>query len=208
MKRRNLDEEVYDILLQQIMEGIYSMGEKIRVEELAEELDVSVTPVLSALRKLVYFGLVTTKRGNGFCVATFTKQEQRELLQAHDEVFMLAFRKIIEQDDHVLIQRLRTLSDQAMAAYQSQKYKTYLKADNLFHNTILEQLDNRYLIQFCHEMFQKLCFCYQLNIASDSRGMKTARPENHYRFCDALEQKDYEALRQTLHADFDEISGN
>jgi len=207
MKRRNLDEEVYDILLQQIMEGTYSMGEKIRVEELAEELEVSVTPVLSALRKLVYFGLVTTKRGNGFCVATFTRQEQQELLQAHDEIFMLAFRMVIEKNDPALIQRLRTLSDQAMTAYRSQKYKSYLKADNLFHNTILEQLGNRYLIRFCHEMFQKLCFCYQLNIASDSRGMKTARPENHYRFCDALEQKDYAALREILQADFDEITG-
>lgn len=203
MKRRNLDEEVYDILLQQIMEGTYSVGEKIRVEELAEELDVSVTPVLSALRKLVYFGLVTTKRGNGFCVATFTQQEQQELLQAHDEIFMLAFQKIIERDDHALIRRLRTLSDRAMEAYQSQKYKAYLKADNLFHNTILEQLDNRYLIGFCHEMFQKVCFCYQLNIDSGSRGIKTARPENHYRFCDALEQKDLNALRQILRADFD-----
>lgn len=206
MRRRNLDEEVYDILLQQIMDGTYSMGEKIRVEELADELDVSATPVLSALRKLVYFGLVTTKRGNGFFVAAFTPQEQRELLQAHDEIFMMAFRKIIERDDPALIQRLRVLSDQAMAAYQSQKYKSYLKVDNLFHNTILEQLENRYLIAFCHEMFQKLCFCYQLNIASDSRGIKTARPENHYRFCDALERKDYAALRATLRDDFDEVA--
>lgn len=202
MKRKNLDDEVYEILLQKIMAGEYSAGEKIRLDELAEELDVSVTPVLGALRKLVFDGLVTTKRGNGFYVAVYSKEDLAEMLEALNHIFMIAFGHIMTHDPAASIARLRELSDRAQAASDACDYESYLEVDNLFHKTIVQMMGNRYILDFYDDLFRKICYCFQLSVVTAERGFKTARPDNHYKICNALERGDREALERILISDF------
>ena len=89
-----------------------------------------------------------------------------------------------------------------MAAYQTRDYEAYLKADNKFHESIIQMLNNRYLLEFYYDIFRKICYCFQLSMGSSERGLKTARPDNHCKICDALERGDRQALEEILISDF------
>ena len=59
----SLSEAVYQALLQGIMNGLLQPGERLVVEYLAQDLDVSPTPVKQALARLSGEGFVETRAG-------------------------------------------------------------------------------------------------------------------------------------------------
>ena len=203
IKRRNLDDEVYDVLLHKIMHGEYEAGEKIRLENLAAELQTSITPISSALRQLQYRGLVTSKRGSGFHVAFFTREDLLEILDALTKIYMLAFDYIVRSEHFgTILQELTALSEYSQLTLENSTYEDYLRVDNLFHETIVQQLNNRYLFNFYADTYRKACLYYQLQADSAKRGRSSARPENHVRICQALQEKDMKALQEIVISDF------
>jgi DNA-binding GntR family transcriptional regulator len=202
MKRNNLDIEVYNILINQIMDGRYNAGEKISIEDLAAELGVSVTPVLGALRKLVYEGLVVTIRGKGYHVATFSEEDLNEMLSAVNSIFLMAFEHILANESEDVLANLYKLSEKAQKEFDEGDYQAYLQTDAEFHESIIKELDNQYIIKFYNDMFRQICYCYQASRDSTHRGINTALPDNHFNICDALKRRDREALKEALIADF------
>ncbi len=63
--RVRLVDEVADELRERIYSGSYALGSKLRQEELAEELQVSRTPLREALRVLESEGLLHSEPGRG-----------------------------------------------------------------------------------------------------------------------------------------------
>ncbi len=203
MKRQNLDEEVYEIVLRQIMNGEYNSGEKIRVDELASELEVSITPVLSALPHLVYDGLVMTKRGNGFVLADFDEEDFRKILDVHNNITIIACQWIVDHDLEESVETLQELADQTLEAFESGSYTRYRKYDDKFHETIIHRADNPFLLDFYKNIYRKLCYCYQMKRPAADRGIGTAKPQNHKKICQALLDKDFLSLREILINDFE-----
>ena len=69
----NLDQKVYQILKTMIMERKLLPGEKIRQEKLAQDLGISRTPLVAALKFLEHEKLVESKPRRGFFVRLFKK---------------------------------------------------------------------------------------------------------------------------------------
>src|SRR6476661_5203658 len=68
--RPDFVDEVYKTLLDAISDGSLAPGTRITQEEIAEQLNVSRSPVLQALRLLKKDGLVQDAPGRGLLVAT------------------------------------------------------------------------------------------------------------------------------------------
>lgn len=77
-KRGHLVDEIYDVLIERIVNGVYLPGRKLSQSELADELDVSRTPLREALNRIQQTGLVvaTTNRGMEVSPVTFEETEQ------------------------------------------------------------------------------------------------------------------------------------
>ncbi len=75
LKKRSLKREVFDVLQRRIIAGAYSPGRWLRQSEIAEELEVSLTPVREALDQLVADGLAQRVPYRGVRVPTFTGEE-------------------------------------------------------------------------------------------------------------------------------------
>lgn len=72
IQKKNISEQISDILKNSILEGSLKDGEKLPSEmKLAEIYNVSRLTVRSALQRLNALGLVTTKAGDGTYVSTF-----------------------------------------------------------------------------------------------------------------------------------------
>jgi DNA-binding GntR family transcriptional regulator len=75
----SVEDGVYRALRQAIGRLELAPGERLRLEELAERFDVSLTPVRHALRRLESEGLVVSQRRRGARVAPLSVEELEEI---------------------------------------------------------------------------------------------------------------------------------
>ncbi|MFB4312309.1 GntR family transcriptional regulator [Actinomadura sp. GTD37] len=81
-RRRQLSDEVAAHVRDLIMAGQVRHGEFLRLERIAEDLGVSVTPVREALLSLRGEGFVTLEPRRGFMPAPLTRQDVQDLFEA------------------------------------------------------------------------------------------------------------------------------
>jgi DNA-binding GntR family transcriptional regulator len=75
IERPQLSEEVVTHLRDRIMSGQLRPGERIRLEDVAEQLGVSITPVREALLTLRGFDMVELQPRRGYVVAPLSRQD-------------------------------------------------------------------------------------------------------------------------------------
>lgn len=79
MTRANDSERVYERVRQAIIEGEYEPGSRLVEQRVAEDLDVSRTPVREAVRRLESEGLVIVERNRGAQVRPLSESEIADL---------------------------------------------------------------------------------------------------------------------------------
>jgi len=75
LEKKSLRSEIFELLRRRIISGHYTLGEWLRQEEIADELDVSPTPVREALDQLVAEGLAERIPYRGVRVLQLTSEE-------------------------------------------------------------------------------------------------------------------------------------
>ena len=81
-RRRQLSDEVAAPVRDLIMSGQVGHGEFLRLERIAADLGISVTPVREALLSLRGEGFVTLEPRRGFMPAPLTRQDVQDLFEA------------------------------------------------------------------------------------------------------------------------------
>ena len=137
-EHENLDQKAYEILKSMIIERQILPGEKIPQEKLAQELGISRTPLVSALKFLEHEKLVESKPRRGFFVRLFTKQEMISILELREVLEGLAARRAATNITETQIEKLNTFFKQFEAAKNITDIKAYAMEDRQFHNFITE----------------------------------------------------------------------
>lgn len=136
--RTDFVETVYNVLVDAIIDGTLTPGERITQEEIAEQLHVSRSPVLQALRLLKKDGLIEDAPGRGVQVAALDSEWVGHLYEVRGALDALAARLAIQAGarlDLALIARGR-------AASQTGDLKQIIDADIDFHNAIYAAAGN------------------------------------------------------------------
>lgn len=108
MPKSILSDGVYNRLLNAILKGKYKPGASLREEHLAEDLNVSRTPIREALRKLAEEGFVEYLPHRGARVITPTAAFAREIFQIREALEAVAAR---EASSRISQERLLKLRD-------------------------------------------------------------------------------------------------
>jgi DNA-binding GntR family transcriptional regulator len=80
MEFRTKEEQVADFLREGILSGMFKRGSRLKQAEIAERLQLSITPVREALKLLEAEGYVTGNSYRGACVAPFDASASEEAL--------------------------------------------------------------------------------------------------------------------------------
>lgn len=102
---RSLDWRAADMLRAQILTGAFPPGHRLTETVLATELDVSRGTVRSALRTLIYEGLVAQVAYSKWLVPELTLQDARELATLHAAYAALAARLAADADAASITER-------------------------------------------------------------------------------------------------------
>lgn len=136
-------EEVYRRLKQAVVDGDLVPGSRLIERGLAEQLQVSRTPVREALKTLLAEGLVTIDGHRGLIVARLSIESVEQAYTLREVLEGLAARLACEHVD-VRLSTLETALGRMETSDASPEEMD--SAHSLFHDTIAEMSHNTYLI--------------------------------------------------------------
>ena len=78
-KGLTLSEQAYEIIKDAIIKNQFKSGQILAEQPLAEKLNISRTPIKSALNRLVYENIAEVNESNNIVVSNITEDEVREI---------------------------------------------------------------------------------------------------------------------------------
>jgi DNA-binding GntR family transcriptional regulator len=161
VNRARLVDEILDYIREQIYSGAFPPGMQLRQERLAEELEISRTPLREALRVLQSEGLLSIKRGNRVEVIGADLDRFRDALSLREVVDGVAARLAAERHTPRLASALeRAVAGQreALSPWDRVAFSTH---DAEFHGAIFQATQNPYvaaeisLVRLSIQVFQR-----------------------------------------------------
>lgn len=164
IKTESLRSQVYSQLKEQLMAGLWKVGEKLPSEsELCASFGVSRVTVRAAIQQLEILGLVETRHGGGNFVREFSPLAAMDTLhpllqinENQDVITVLEYRKIIEKGTIGLVVPKITERDldyleetytMMLELADSHDPKKQANADHLFHYRLAQIAQNPIIIK-------------------------------------------------------------
>lgn len=118
MDYRTKEEQVADYLRERIISGVYPRGSRLKQAEIAEELQLSITPVREALKILEAEGYVSGGSYRGARVVPFDPAASSEILQLRLMLESQLVRAAIEKITSADLAELHALADEFEQAFE------------------------------------------------------------------------------------------
>ncbi len=182
--RQRLADIVYEQLLEAIQSGIISSEERLVQEKLAEELQISRTPVREALLRLEQDGILTSSSRGGFSIHRMTNGEVKELYQARAAIESQAVRILAVENNPEKNKSLRETIERE-ENISSSSVRAYFEANRNIHRRIVELTDNRYLIEMFDNIWNR-GVSYNLFAAIEKLDLSMSLGD-HIRLVEAIE---------------------
>lgn len=216
----SLRTHVYKLTKQDILMGVYGLGEQLSVEQLAERYKVSKTPVSNALHMLQVEGLVEIVPRIGYFTARFTTKNVQDMFEIRLILETASARlaaKRITDYELLFLERLRsfyTPGDQST-------YTSWLQYNREFHCGIAASSRNADLTQMIGHLLDRmqraLWVRLDLPLYPDGDGQGHGKPqdilqrdalppeeqsmEQHISILEALRRSDGEAAAEAIAGD-------
>lgn len=140
-----LGARAYRALWNGIVAGRIESGTQLRPDAIAEELDISTTPVREALHRMETDGLIVKLPYRGWFVREFTEQEVRELYEMRAALESFSVRRACERITDDEVAWLRSHQSAGEAALKNGDMDAYRIYNRDLHAAIMEAARNSYL---------------------------------------------------------------
>jgi DNA-binding GntR family transcriptional regulator len=140
-----LGTRAYHALVNGIVGGQIEPGTQLRPDVIAEQLEISVTPVREALHRLEGDGLVVKLPYQGWFVREFTEQEVRELYALRAVLEGFGARLACQHASPAQLAELRAFQSIGEEALRQQDMDAYRLYNRDLHAAIIKAAGNSYL---------------------------------------------------------------
>lgn len=192
--RPQLAADVARLVRRRIFDGTYPAGQYIRLEQLADELGISVTPVREALFGLKTEGLLTQRPRRGFLVRPVTCRDIDDVAAVQGHIGgELASRAALHITDEQLGE-LERIQQQLEEAYAADDYERAVRMNHEFHRGVNLAADSSKLAQLMSQITR-----YALeSVFPTVEGWAEQSTRDHRKVLAALRKGDAEAARVAM----------
>jgi DNA-binding GntR family transcriptional regulator len=145
-QRRRLADEVYDQLVQAIMDREIRPDDTLVQEKLAADMQISRTPVREALMRLEQEGVLEVSKRGSFRLYRMDDQEVKELYQSRAAVEGQCARILTVRGDPEDITKLRSIVEREESLTEHSA-RAYFEANRNIHRAFVERAQNRFLLE-------------------------------------------------------------
>ena len=153
--RVDLNEQAYRWVRERLLAREFGPGDKLGLQELADELGVSRSPVHQALTRLVSEGLVIASRGRGYSVRPLTPRLMAETHDARAALELYGVEESIGKvgpDERDALRRALARTIEPVRDGELVDKLAYLRANEAFHELIVDLPGNSVV----SEMYRRL----------------------------------------------------
>ncbi len=185
--------DAYELILEAIDVGVYTPGDRLVENELADRFGVSRTPIREALQRLETQSLLA-RDGRSLVVASLDHNQLAELYLVRSELEALAARLAAQ---HATEEEIRVLGEMVEADDALIDDPSALaRANRRFHKQIHLASHNRYLVQQLDLVYRTMALMATTSLASPGRG--EVAQDDHKAIVAAIAQRDGETASKKL----------
>ena len=141
--------------------NVLAPGQKVFYQDLAKRLNVSVTPVVQALKVLEHSNLVRYESNKGYFVGEITETEAKELYQAREALETYAIPLIIENLTKEKLESMRRAFTEHSPAVTPESRGMLLLKDVQFHLRLVEYSGNQVIYNLLNDVFEQIYLRYR-----------------------------------------------
>lgn len=180
---------------ERILSGKYAVGSKLTSKQVADELEISQTPVKEAFNRLVTEHLLEPIPNRGFQVSTFSTEYLQGIIDARLIMEPYIAKKAVENADkhpetiaklnqylHEMINNTGVFSEDSS------------KWESEFHTTFASLCENDFIIDTYTQLWNISQVYYKRRMPNWSKMDKTNTPSEHIKMVECLKNHDVESL--------------
>lgn len=199
-RRKSLYEQTYQALRDSVLAGELLPGDRLVETQLAEQLQVSRTPIREAIRQLQREKLVAADANGWLRVITVSAAEAEQLYDCRMALEILAVTAACEQARPAqvkklqqLVEKAKKLSQETLTVYHGQRL---LEVDYQFHSLIAASSNNDCLISLLDQVFGKMALLRMQTTRHNPRVLEIC--QEHQVICDAIAHQNPAAAQTAI----------
>ena len=193
----NLDHKVYKTLKAMILGQKLGPGAKIHQEKLADDLGVSRTPLVNALKKLEQERLIVAVPRKGFYVRRFSPKEMIRIFELREVLEGLAARRASVRITDGQLQKLRGFFKEVKVSDQGKDVERYAEEDRRFHHFLIEMGGDEILSGIL-EMYNLITSSYLVGFRGGLVRPPRETLSEHLAIIGAIHRQDAEKAEQAV----------
>lgn len=147
IKHIELNERVYSTLKELILNRQFAGGQKLDLNQLSNEMQISRTPLKDAVNKLVADGLVEVRPRKGTYIVKIEPKDIKDLMEMREMIETWCVSKLSKQNAFDLANRLEKILTESKSLLNTKSfdYNTFLEQDMQFHKEIVFSNNNDFI---------------------------------------------------------------
>jgi DNA-binding GntR family transcriptional regulator len=201
--KTDLAHKAYQGIRQMLFFNEIVPGQKIKYQDLADKIGVSITPVIHALKWLEFKSIVRHEANRGYFVNEVSLKEIKEIYDTRLLLEVSLVPEIISKVDDESLHRLEAAFDEYRQSVDEENYYDRLMTDMKFHLTLASISRCQIQVRMLQELFDMLLLKYTRNLIL--LGIMDTSMGEHVMILKALAAEDAERLQQVLSAHLDHV---
>lgn len=197
VKRATLADQIVDYVRDGISQNALQPGQRLTIQGLAQELNVSMTPVREAIKTLHAMRLVESETNRGVTIAQPDARETLDLLRVYSRLEAFAGELLAETHTAADIEDLRKIAQRITQAVTQSDRLEYFHANQDFHLRLVAMAGNASLAEIHQNLNARLYpFRFRGISSSDHGWMELA--DEHQLIIDAITAGDVRRSAELL----------
>lgn len=190
--------QIYRVLREEIISGIFAPGDKLDINKLAEKFGVSRSPVKEAVNQLVHEGLIEILPRKGTYITQLRYKDFIEFIDARFMVEMWAARMAISHVSDEQIKKWKDLLVEMDSLLERQPFpfEAYSKLDMEFHQLLVHWASNQKVQDIYNSINPQVSLARVVYSKFFENSLK--RHKDHHHMYEALKNRDFSNLIETL----------
>jgi len=189
LKRGSAKDFAYFELKQRILKGELAPNQAIVEEELSDELEISRTPLRSALQQLVFENLVERKPNGRLKVPSVSVKELEEIFTIRGKLEEIAVEQATENSTQDDVRSLSNIAFMIKQTHKDGRVEDILYYGSQFHNYIYDLSDNQTIIYILSQLNDHI-HRYRRLVPDQSIDRTIEAGEEHEVILDCIARKD------------------
>lgn len=199
VKVERASDAVFAILRESILDQTFLPGQRLNVKQLAEKMEVSLTPVKDAVNRLVSEGLIELRPRSGTYVSSLSPKDIAETLAVRRALEWLAAETVVQNTTESDLKELRALTATLEQPVNTERERQQHERKNLeFHQRLIELSGNRKMIEIYSSLNAHIKVA-RVHYSSEGWERRLqSEAQEHWRILEAIESRNVRNLQRAL----------